>query len=102
MSTVATFAQKNPDKPALIYGDGEHVETYGELEQRSRRIGHVLRRLGLEFGDSVAVYLANDDQFFDVFWACHRTGLYFTPVNWHLQEDEIGRASCRERVYGPV
>ncbi|MEX2207683.1 MAG: acyl-CoA synthetase [Myxococcota bacterium] len=89
MSTVASFAQKNPDKPALIYGDGEHVETYGELEQRSRRIAHVLRRLGLEFGDSIAVYLANDDPFFDVFWACHRTGLYFTPVNWHLAEDEI-------------
>jgi acyl-coenzyme A synthetase/AMP-(fatty) acid ligase len=89
MTTVATFAQKNPDKPALIYGDGEHIESYGELERRSRRIGHVLRRLGLEFGDNVAVYLANDDEFFDVFWACHRTGLYFTPVNWHLQEDEI-------------
>jgi long-chain acyl-CoA synthetase len=89
MTTVATFAQKNPDKPALIFGDGELVETYGELEQRSRRIGHVLRRLGLEFGDSVAVYLANDDAFFDVYWACHRVGLYFTPVNWHLQEDEI-------------
>ena len=37
MSTVAILAQKHPDKPALIYGDGEHVETYGELEQRSRR-----------------------------------------------------------------
>ncbi len=89
MTTVATFAQKHPDKPALIYGDGEHVETYGELEARSRRIAHVLRGLGLEFGDSIAVYLANDDEFFDVYWACHRTGLYFTPVNWHLQEDEI-------------
>jgi acyl-coenzyme A synthetase/AMP-(fatty) acid ligase len=89
MSTPANFAQKNPDKPALIWGDGERVESYGELERESRRIAHALRGLGLEFGDSVAVYLANDDLFFDVYWACHRTGLYFTPVNWHLQEDEI-------------
>ncbi|MBM4336332.1 MAG: acyl-CoA synthetase [Deltaproteobacteria bacterium] len=89
MTTVATFARKNPDKTALIYGHAEHVESYGQLEARSRRIGHVLRQLGLEFGDNVAVYLANDDLFFDIYWACHRTGLYFTPVNWHLQEDEI-------------
>ena len=25
----------------------------------------------------------------DLFWACHRIGAYFTPLNWHLQEDEI-------------
>ena len=89
MTTVATIAQKSPDKPALIYGNGERVETFGELEQRSRRIGHWLRRAGLQPGDGIAAYLANDDDFFDLYWACHRVGLYFTPVNWHLQEDEI-------------
>jgi len=89
MSTVAAIAQKNPDKPALIYGNGETVETYGQLEQRSRRIGHLLRQIGLEPGDGIAAYLANDVEFFDLYWACHRVGLYFTPVNWHLQEDEI-------------
>jgi acyl-CoA synthetase (AMP-forming)/AMP-acid ligase II len=32
----------------------------------------------------------NDDpNFMDVFWACHRIGAYFTPLNWHLQEDEL-------------
>ncbi len=73
----------------MIYGDGEHVESYGELEQRSRRLGHLLRRLGLEPGDCVAALVGNDDQFFDLYWACHRVGLYFTPVNWHLQRDEM-------------
>ncbi|HTO07305.1 MAG TPA: AMP-binding protein [Myxococcota bacterium] len=89
MTTVAAIARKSPDKPALIYGNGETVETFGQLEQRSRRIGHLLRKAGLEPGDGIAVYLANDDEFFDLYWACHRVGLYFTPVNWHLQEDEI-------------
>jgi len=94
MTTITTFASKNPDKPALIYGsspDGarERVETYGELEQCSRRIGVLLRNLGLEAGDCVAVLMANDDEFMDIFWAAHRVGLYFTPVNWHLQVDEV-------------
>jgi acyl-CoA synthetase (AMP-forming)/AMP-acid ligase II len=89
MTTVAVHARKSPDKPALIYGNGETVETYAELELRSRRIAHLLRKVGLQPGDGIAAYLANDDDFFDLYWACHRAGLYFTPVNWHLQEDEI-------------
>ncbi len=94
MTTITTFAAKNPDKPALIYGPqesggAERVETYGELEERSRRMGALLRNLGLEPGDCVAVLMANDDEFMDIFWAAHRVGLYFTPVNWHLQVDEV-------------
>ncbi|HVH05368.1 MAG TPA: AMP-binding protein, partial [Myxococcota bacterium] len=89
MTTPAVFAEKDPDRPAVIYGDGEHVESYGQLEQRSRQIAHVLRGLGLKPGDSIAALIGNDDVFFDLFWACHRTGLYITPVNWHLQRDEI-------------
>ena len=94
MTTIKTIASKNPDKPALVYGalpEGgtERVETYGELEECSRRIGVLMRRLGLEPGDCVAVLMANDDEFMDIFWAAHRVGLYFTPVNWHLQVDEV-------------
>jgi acyl-coenzyme A synthetase/AMP-(fatty) acid ligase len=87
--TITTHAQKTPDRAAVIYGNGEHVESYGVLEERSRRLAHVLRKWGLEPGDCVAALLGNDDAFFDLFWACHRAGLYFTPVNWHLQRDEV-------------
>ena len=38
MTTPAVFAAKDPDRPAVIYGDGEYVESYGQLEQRSRRL----------------------------------------------------------------
>ncbi len=89
MFTVKSHADKDPDRTAVIYGNGETRETYGELEARSRRLVHLFREWGLEPGDCVAVLLGNDDSFFDVFWACHRSGLYLTPVNWHLQRDEI-------------
>jgi len=89
VSTVATFAEKDPDRIALIYGNGESRETYGELELRSRRIAHGLRRWGLEPGDTLAVLLGNEEGLFDLYWACFRTGLYLTPVNWHLSEPEV-------------
>jgi len=90
MSTIAVHAEKDPGRTAIILGNGEFVETFGELEQRSRRLGHLLRRRGLSQGGCVAALLDNTDPaYMDLFWACHRVGLYFTPVNWHLQEDEI-------------
>jgi long-chain acyl-CoA synthetase len=87
--TIATHAAKDPDRRAIVLGDGEWVESFGQLEERSRRLVHLFRSWGLEPGDCVAVLLGNDESFFDVFWACHRAGMYFTPVNWHLQRDEV-------------
>ncbi len=89
MSTIQTQAERNPDKPAVIFGDGETTRSYGELEQRSRRIAHLLRALGLETGDGIALMMGNEDPFFDVYWAALRSGFYFTPINWHLQQDEV-------------
>ena len=88
MPTIVEIARKDPDRIALVYGNGESVETYGELEARSRRIAHVLRGWGLREGDGVAALCGNDDEFFDVYWAALRLGLYFTAVNWHLAAGE--------------
>jgi long-chain acyl-CoA synthetase len=90
MGTVAVHAATHPDRVAVILGNGEARETFGELEQRSRRFAHLLRRRGISRGGCVAALLENTDPcFWDLYWACHRVGLYFTPVNWHLQEEEI-------------
>jgi acyl-coenzyme A synthetase/AMP-(fatty) acid ligase len=104
MGTVAVHAERDPDRVAVILGNGDFVETFGELEQRSRRWAHLLRARGIgqvarsepkaseghRGGGCVAALLVNDDpSFMDVFWACHRIGAYFTPINWHLQEDEV-------------
>jgi acyl-CoA synthetase (AMP-forming)/AMP-acid ligase II len=89
LATVHIHAEKNPEKPAVIFGNGETVLTYGELEQRSRRIGLLLRSLGLEPGDGIALLMGNEDPFYDFYWATARTGLYFTPINHHLQAEEI-------------
>ena len=90
MGTIAVHAERDPNAVAVIYGNGDVVETWGELELRSRRWAHLLRARGLAHGGGVAAIVANDDPvFMDLFWACQRIGVYFTPVNWHLQEGEI-------------
>jgi acyl-CoA synthetase (AMP-forming)/AMP-acid ligase II len=89
MSTVSVWAEELPGKPAVVFDDGEKVITYAQLEQRSRRLAHLFRNMGCVPGDGVVVLMANEEWFFDVYWAAMRSGLYFTPINWHLQQNEV-------------
>jgi acyl-coenzyme A synthetase/AMP-(fatty) acid ligase len=89
MSNVTTVAEARPDHPAVIFGNGETEISYGELERSSRRLAHMLRSLGVAPGDGIAVMVGNEPLFFDAYWAAMRLGIYFTPVNWHLQDAEV-------------
>jgi acyl-coenzyme A synthetase/AMP-(fatty) acid ligase len=80
---------RHPDKAALIFADQDRVVTYRQLDERSNRVARAFAAWGLRHGDGVAVVLANEEHFFDFYWAAMRTGLYFTPVNWHLSAEEM-------------
>ena len=64
--------------------------TFGELEDRSRQLAHLFRDRGLGPGSHVAVLLENHVRYFEVCWAAQRSGLYITPINWHLGGEEAG------------
>ncbi len=80
---------KSPDRNAIVMGSGLAV-TYAELETGSVRFARVLHERGLRRGDHVALYAENHIRFFEVFWALMRSGLYLTPINWHLGPEEAG------------
>jgi long-chain acyl-CoA synthetase len=86
---LGTSADKHGAKPALIFADRDLTVTYRQLDERSNRVAHALRSFGLKPGDGIAVVLANEEHFFDFYWAAMRSGLYFTPVNWHLSTEEM-------------
>jgi len=82
-------ARSRPDHPAIIMaGTGETV-TYRELDKRSNRLAQLWHERGLRRGDHVAILLENDPRWFDAVWAALRSGLYYTPVNFHLTAPEI-------------
>jgi acyl-CoA synthetase (AMP-forming)/AMP-acid ligase II len=72
-----------------VFGNGETVLSYGDLERRSRQAALVLRACGLEPGDGIALLVGNEDPFYDLYWAAMRSGFYFTPINWHCQGEEV-------------
>src|SRR3954454_9716076 len=97
---LTELAGRLPAKAAVgRAGDGA-VTTYAELERRSLKIAHFLDRHGLRVGDHVAVLMDNRPEYFEVHWGCLRSGIYVTPVNWHLTEGEAAYVvnDCGARV----
>jgi malonyl-CoA/methylmalonyl-CoA synthetase len=63
--------------------------TFGDLEDRSNRMAHVLATRGLVAGDRLAVFLTNCVEFVDLYLACIKLGVIFVPVNVLYREREI-------------
>src|SRR5580693_1877127 len=83
------YAAEAPDRiAAVMTGTGETL-SYGELEQRSVQLAHVLHEAGLRPGDVVALLTENSLRAFEVYWAALRSGLYITAVNFRLKPYEV-------------
>jgi long-chain acyl-CoA synthetase len=81
-------AARAPQHPALIMSDGSAVVTYGELDALADRGAQLFRSLGLQTGETIAVWLPNCPEFLTIYWAAQRAGLYFTPLAIGLTADE--------------
>src|SRR6187399_1607375 len=82
-------AKNNPDKPAYIMAASGETVTYKELDEESNRLAQLLRDRGLEFGDHIAIFMDNNSRYLQVAWAAQRSGLYFTPINFHFTAEEV-------------
>ena len=62
-------AGAHPDKPAIVMAGSGEIITYRELEDRSNQGAQLFRSLGLQRGDSIALYLENHPRYFEICWA---------------------------------
>ncbi|MCW2524402.1 MAG: fadD [Frankiales bacterium] len=87
------------DKDALIMGAGGRLD-FATLQGQIDQAVALLAADGLSFGDHIAVLFGNEAALFPIVWAAQRTGLYYTPVNWHLTADEASYVvgDCDARV----
>ena len=89
MSFPGTFARERPDHPAVIMAGSGDSLTYRELDERSNQLAQLWHARGLRRGDHIAILLPNHLRYLEVVWAALRSGLYYTPVNWHLTAPEV-------------
>jgi len=85
--SVAFQAGRNPRKTALISARGNR--TFAELNGAANQVVRRLRQADVKPGDGVALLAPNRPEFAEVFFACQRSGVRLTPVNWHLSAEEI-------------
>jgi len=65
----------------------ERVLSFGELHERALGILHHLQKLGARPGDKLILYLANNEQFLDAFWAGVLGGIVPVPVALGISDE---------------
>ena len=77
-------------KRSITYIEGENAERvvgYGELYDRALGILFHLQKLGAKPGDKLIIYLANNEQFLDAFWAGMLGGIVPVPVALGISDE---------------
>ncbi|HQW10290.1 MAG TPA: non-ribosomal peptide synthetase [Steroidobacteraceae bacterium] len=75
---------------ALIYLEGEKEErriSYGELYERALGILFHLQKLGARPGDKLILFLNNNEQFLDAYWAGILGGIVPVPVSIGISDE---------------
>ena len=83
------YAKAHPDRPAFIMASSGAVVTFGEYDDRSNRVAHVVRDQGLQRGDHIAIFMENNPRMLEVECGAERSGLYYTCINSFLSADEV-------------
>jgi acyl-CoA synthetase (AMP-forming)/AMP-acid ligase II/aryl carrier-like protein len=84
------LANNRAVKRTITYLEGESAErvvSYAELYERALGILFHLQKLGAKPGDKLIIYLANNEQFLDAFWAGMLGGIVPVPVALGISDE---------------
>jgi long-chain acyl-CoA synthetase len=74
-------ARSHPDKPAIVIAATGETITYRQLDERSNQGAHLLRSLGLQRADVIAVCMENHPRYLEIAWANQRSGSYLVCIS---------------------
>ncbi len=73
------WAEKQPDKPYLIWGDAEL--TYGQANEMARKVANAIIGKGYEKGERIALMSSNLAEYVILLQACYKIGAAIVPTN---------------------
>src|SRR6195256_935066 len=102
-NAVTWLLDRNVDEgraKKLAFTDTVSELTYGDLQQQSRRVANMLRRLGVRREERIAMIMLDTTDFPSVFLGAIRAGIVPVPLNTLLTSDQYAYvlADCRARV----
>jgi fatty-acyl-CoA synthase len=86
---IGNHAAQRPAKEAVRDLGTDRSFTYAELDRRVDAMAAYFGSLGIGRGDRVAVLAHNGVEFFDIQFACARTGAICVLLNWRLTVTEL-------------
>jgi acyl-CoA synthetase (AMP-forming)/AMP-acid ligase II len=86
---IRAAAARHPDRVHLDDTGEQRRLTFGEVEQRVRRLGNGLLAMGLRTGQRVALLATDSHRVVETLYASMRIGTTFVPLNVRLAEREI-------------
>jgi long-chain acyl-CoA synthetase len=91
--------ERTPDATVLVMRRGMTDErwSYRELAERSRRVAHALRQLGVSTGDRVLTWAPNDPWLVAAYFAIWRLGAAVVPLDLRMQTEVAVRIGARAR-----
>ncbi|MGB9329293.1 MAG: non-ribosomal peptide synthetase [Steroidobacteraceae bacterium] len=91
VTTLIELIEANRSFPRdITYLEAEndtHTVSFAELYERALGILYHLQRLGARRGDKLIVFLGNNEQFIDVFWAAILGGIVPVPVALGISDE---------------
>jgi long-chain acyl-CoA synthetase len=84
---LRTSARNHATKPAVVLGDT--VISYETLHRQAQRLAGAFRKLGIQRGQHVALFIPNVPHFTIAYFAAHYAGCPVIPLNVLLTPDEI-------------
>ncbi len=65
------------------------TQSFKELNDSANRLSQLLRSIGFQPGDHVALCMENHDRYLEVLWGCHFAGLVYTAASSRLTSQEL-------------
>jgi long-chain acyl-CoA synthetase len=86
---LGQYAITRADQAAVIMAESGETLSFAEFDQRSNKVAHLLRSLGLNRLDHYAVFMENTISYTEICGAGERSGLYYTCINSYLTANEL-------------
>lgn len=98
---IQRHAERTPKKLALVDAHTGRELSYRELNQRAEKFaGYLLNELGLKRGDRLSLLAKNCAEYYEILFACSKSGVILNTLNWRLSVPELAYVlnDCQPRL----
>ena len=82
------------EKPAIIFANDERSWTFRDLNEYANRVANYFSRLGLQKGDTVAIFMENSPEYIGLYIGFWKIGITAALVNHNLRQESLTHCIC--------